>query len=135
LFSAGTLFKPHFGEIDKWEVTNVINRILRPGSRVGSWNAGPYGYCFASDVVDLDVLVNNDAYVHLVDRSLERHCREKQIKYLVDPVGGLAFARQFWRNGQGCVFDSLHAVDSVHGQKEHNWIVPGRLNNQTNAHQ
>jgi hypothetical protein len=129
-FSIATLFSPRYGEIDKMIMVRKMNSVLPAGSRVGSWNAGLYGYYFEKgDVVDLDGLVNNDAYAHIVNRSLERYCREKQIKYLVDPVGSLAFARPFWRNGQGSVFDSLHAVDSVYGQKEHNWIVLGRLNN------
>jgi hypothetical protein len=132
LFSlaAFAVFAQRYGEIDKMAMVRMMNRSLPTGSRVGSWNAGLYGYYFdKGDVVNLDGLVNNDAYRYIVTRSLERYCQEKQVKYLVDPVGSLRFAKPFWRNGQGSIFDSLHAIDSVYGHKEHDWIVLGRLDN------
>jgi hypothetical protein len=132
VFSLSTfrIFTSRYGEIDKMAMVKVMNKVLSAGSRVGSWNAGLYGYYFEKgEIVNLDGLVNNEAYKHIVNRSLESYCREKEITYLVDPVGSFVFARPFWRNGQGSIFDSFHPVDSVYGMKEHDWIVLGRLSN------
>ncbi len=130
LISSGALLKLHYGEIDKWEMVKVMNSTLPPASRVGSWNAGLYGYFFENGtLVGLDGLVNNEVYDHMLDRTVQLYCREKEIEYLVDPVGSLRFAQPFWMHGRGSVVGFFVPIDSVLGQKENDWIVLGRLNN------
>lgn len=130
LISTGTLLKPHQGEVDKWEMVKVMNNTLPPGSRVGSWNAGLYGYFFDNGtVVGLDGLVNNEVYGHMLRHTVQLYCQEKEIGYLVDPMGSLRFAQPFWMYGSKSIFDSFVPIDSVLGQKETGWIVLGHLNN------
>lgn len=128
ILALSTLLKPRYGEIDKFRLVQAMNVILPPGVRVGSWNAGVYGYFFEKGtVVGLDGLVNNEAYPYITGRSLAGYCKEKQITYLADPVGSLQFVQRFWSKDDLDIVGSLSVVYSIHGNKEGSRMVVGRL--------
>lgn len=52
--------------------------------RVGAWNSGLLGYYSENRVINIDGLVNNDIYDHLIDNDLICYLRQKPINYLVD---------------------------------------------------
>ena len=126
--SAATLARPRYGEVDKFKLVQAMNAKLPSGARVGSWNAGVYGYFFERGVVvGLDGLVNNEAYPYIRARTLARYCRDRQITYLADPVESLRYVQRFWAPGGPDLVGSLRFVHAVYGQKERCDIVVGRL--------
>lgn len=61
-----------------------INEHLPSDTRVGVFNAGVQGYFAQAHVINLDGLVNNDAYEAIRDRRLWSYIRESDIAYLSD---------------------------------------------------
>jgi hypothetical protein len=85
------------GESDKYDAVQVLNEIIPAGSRVGSWNAGVYGYFFRKgSIVNLDGLVNNEAFRHLRSRTLAGYCRTARVEYLIDAAGAFTLWDQYW---------------------------------------
>jgi hypothetical protein len=66
-----------------------------PDARVGSWNAGLIGYWSGRTVVNLDGVVNGDAWRATREGRLHDYALERRLEYLVDWAGmGLALCRK-----------------------------------------
>ena len=63
-----------------------------PEGRVGSFNAGIIGYFSERTVINLDGVVNEDAFHARQDGRLAEYIREREIRYLVDLPGTLILA-------------------------------------------
>ena len=63
-----------------------------PEGSVGSFNAGIIGYFSERTVVNLDGVVNEDAFHARQDGRLGEYIREREIRYLADFPGSLFFA-------------------------------------------
>ncbi len=93
------------GEIAGYEAVRAANERLPDGTRLGAWNAGLFGYFYErGDVVNLDGLVNNAAYHHLVERSLAVYVSQRRIAYLFDNEGAIDFSKPFWNTGRPVSF-------------------------------
>lgn len=112
------------GERAKFAALPAVKAAVPPGAIIGSWNAGVYGY-FLRDrrVVNLDGLVNNAAYPHLADRSLERYCRSTGISYLVDMAGVFGIWDPFWTGQPGSLARSLRTIRSIGADTSNTTIV------------
>jgi hypothetical protein len=99
------------GERDKFAALPVITGAIPHGAIFGSWNAGVYGY-FLSDrtVVNLDGLVNNAVYPHLVNHSLGKYCSVTGISYLVDMGGAFRIWDPFWSDQPGGLTRSIRTI-------------------------
>jgi hypothetical protein len=51
---------------------------------VGAWNGGILAYFAERPVVNLDGLVNDDVYPHVVEGRLLEYVRERKLRYIVD---------------------------------------------------
>lgn len=99
LVSIVRLLPPGCGETDAYRMIQVVNDTLPEGSRVGSWNAGLFGYFFTrGQVVNLDGLVNNRAYEHILDHSLGEYCYERDISFLLDAEGAVNIWKPYWNH-------------------------------------
>lgn len=130
VFSAANLtYSPRrIGEIDKYTMVGVLDGRLPAGARVGSWNAGVYGY-FSSrlQIVNLDGLVNNVVFDSIKQREVHGYCVANKIEYIVDSRGSLRFNSLFWKKDGGPILKDLVLIDSVYGTKERDWIVIGKI--------
>lgn len=96
---------PRCGEIDAYATIGSVNRTLPDGARLGSWNAGLFGYFYArGHVVNLDGLVNNAAYDHILTRSIGAYAAGREIDYLLDAAGAIELAARYWDGGRSVVF-------------------------------
>ena len=101
-----------------------IRAQLRTGARVGSWNAGVFGYYFRNGiVVGLDGLVNNDVYPYIRDRSVSKYCNQNRIRYFVDPWGAIRYSSPFLGSDLYDKLSRSRVVGSLYGQKEKEPIV------------
>jgi hypothetical protein len=117
-----------YGEVDKYRLVRMMNERLPEGARVGSWNAGLFGYFFErGTVVGLDGLVNNNAYEHIRNRTLGAYCRENDIRYIADPVSPLRTSNQFWDGGRKPIASTLQILFGLYGRKERDSLVVGML--------
>jgi hypothetical protein len=93
------------GEIDGYRMIQTVNASVPAGTRLGSWNAGLFGYFYErGEVVDLDGLVDNEAYRHLVDGSLADYAARRRIDDLLDADGAIDFGKPYWNRGGGVLF-------------------------------
>lgn len=99
------------GERAKFAALPVLVDALPRGARIGSWNAGVYGY-FLSDrtVVNLDGLVNNAVYPHLMKHALGTYCRAAGISALVDMGGAFRIWDPFWADRPGSLWRAIRNV-------------------------
>jgi hypothetical protein len=75
------------------------------GTRLGSWNAGLFGYLYTrGQVVNLDGLVNNAAYDHILTCSIGAYAARREIDYLLDAAGAIDLAAPYWDGGRPVVF-------------------------------
>ena len=102
------------GEVEKFTALSAMEDVIPRGGRVGSWNAGVYGYFFSGrTVVNLDGLVNNGVFPHLSDRTLGEYCRTARIAYLVDAKGAFRIWEQYWSDQPGALWRSVRVVKSL----------------------
>ena len=67
------------------------------GARVGVFNAGIIGYFSHADVINLDGLVNNDAYAAMKERRLYEYLRDEGITHIADFPLYLTYRyKSFW---------------------------------------
>ncbi len=66
------------------EATLWMNDNLPKGSVIGAFNAGMEGYFSTNRLINLDGLVNNEAYEAIRDRRLWGYVKEERIEYLAD---------------------------------------------------
>ena len=66
-----------------YELSQRLDR-LPPGSRVGAFNAGIYGYFAEVSVVNLDGVVNGEALAAMQRDALLAYVREQSITHIVD---------------------------------------------------
>jgi hypothetical protein len=93
------------GEIGGYRMIQAVNASVPEGTRLGSWNAGPFGYFYQrGEVVDLDGLVDNDAYRHIVDGSLGDYAARRRIDDLLDADGAIDFGKPYWNRGSAVLF-------------------------------
>jgi hypothetical protein len=105
------------GEGDKFAALPAVMETVPRGARIGSWNAGVFGYFLKErTVVNLDGLVNNAAYTHLTSRSLGMYCRRAGISYLVDEAGAFRIWDPFWSVQPGSMARSLRTIRSIGAQ-------------------
>jgi hypothetical protein len=84
---------------------DLVNHRLPDGTRLGSWNAGLFGYFYArGDVVNLDGLVNNSAYDAILSRSIGAYAARRHVDYLLDAAGAIELAAPYWDRGRSVVF-------------------------------
>ena len=96
---------PRCGEIDGYKMIASVNRTVPEGTRLGSWNAGLFGYLYTrGQVVNLDGLVNNAAYDHILTRSIGAYASRREIDYLLDAPGAIDLAAPFWDGGRPVAF-------------------------------
>ncbi len=89
------------GELDHYRAIQTLNQTLSDGTRLGAWNAGVFGYFYRrGEVVDLDGLVDNAAYRHIVSRSLGAYAAERHLDYLLDADGAIELAEPYWDAGR-----------------------------------
>jgi hypothetical protein len=118
------LARPHVGEVDKYSMAVVLNRSLADGTRIGSWNAGLYGYFFErGPVVGLDGLVSNPAARHVLNHSLGKFIAESNIDYLVDSEGAFRYASPFLGLTRDVLWPPQDPLYEVWGEKEKSMIV------------
>jgi 4-amino-4-deoxy-L-arabinose transferase-like glycosyltransferase len=84
---------PH--RFNQLEAARWVADHTRPGARIGSFNAGILGYFSERTVVNLDGVVNADAYQAGRDGRLMEYVVSRRIDYLVDLRGTLGQARCF----------------------------------------
>lgn len=76
---------PMVGDYDKYAMAQRMNEIVPARSVVGSWNAGIFGYFFTQGVlVNLDGVVNNDAYYYITTHKVREYAKKAGIQFLVD---------------------------------------------------
>jgi len=70
----------------KWEVANYLESNIPPNKTIGSFNTGIYQYYTKKhDVINLDGVMNPEAYQAKKNGSIELYILEKNITYIVDP--------------------------------------------------
>jgi hypothetical protein len=93
------------GEIDGYRMIQAVDGSVPAGTRLGSWNAGLFGYFYRhGEVVDLDGLVDNEAYRHIVDRSVGDYAGQRRIDDLLDAEGAIEFGKPYWNRGSAVLF-------------------------------
>ena len=101
----------HDGEIEKFLAIDRMRHLLPPEAKVGSWNAGVYGYFYdMGQIVDLDGLVNNAVFPYIRHRSLGTYCVNNHIEFLVDAPGTFKVWDSFWAQAPGGLLRSITPV-------------------------
>ena len=67
-----------------------------PG-RVAAWNSGVIGYFQGGEVINLDGLVNNDIYAHMISNTIPTYLEMQQVRYVIDQE--MTFHEYFSRRG------------------------------------
>lgn len=82
------------------------------GTIIGSFNAGIYGYFGHRKIVNLDGVINNNAYYAMKDNRLYAYLREQNISYVIDweYVEDFYFARF---GGEENISNNLELVDTI----------------------
>jgi hypothetical protein len=73
---------PH--RVNQWQAARWIEAYTDSGARIGSFNAGILGYFSHRTVVNLDGVVNADAYQAKRAKRLPAYMRDRGLDYLVD---------------------------------------------------
>lgn len=83
-------------ETDKFAVLSRVRSVVPKGTRIGSFNAGVFGY-FLDDmtVINLDGVVNNAAYPYIAERKLEKYIALANIEYLLDDSRAIEILKQY----------------------------------------
>ncbi len=68
-----------YNEGIKWMTENTT-----PDTIIGSFNSGIYGYFSGRKVVNLDGVINNNAYYAIRDKRLYAYIDEQNISYIID---------------------------------------------------
>lgn len=88
-----------------------LNENVPPETNVGVFNAGIIGYVAHARVINLDGLVNNNAYEAMRDRHLWRYIREEEIEYIIDfPVYITYRYRSFFGEDISVYLDDVHRI-------------------------
>lgn len=96
------------GEREKYAAVGVMARTIPPGTRVGSWNAGVFGYFYhRGPVVNLDGLVNNLAFPYLRSRELGSYCSRNDLHILVDMAGAFRYWEPYWDSSAGGLLSGM----------------------------
>jgi len=68
-----------------WEIANYLESNISPDETIGSFNTGIYQYYTKNhDVINLDGVMNPEAYQALKDGNIEGYILRKNIAYIVD---------------------------------------------------
>jgi len=59
---------------------------LPPESKVGAFQSGCLSYWLDNQVINLDGVINEEAYVHLKNKTMETYLKKHNVEYLVDEV-------------------------------------------------
>jgi hypothetical protein len=59
---------------------------IPPKARVGTFQSGCLGYWLDNTVINLDGVINEDAYLHLKDKTMDSYLVEQKIDYIVEEV-------------------------------------------------
>ena len=113
LFAAGLAlaFGPHMADrwglqsphrVNQLEAARWIDAHTEPGARVGSFNAGILGYFSNRTVVNLDGVVNADAYRAKLEKRLPEYVRSMRLDYVADLKGALRPIRCGEQHDQPC---------------------------------
>jgi hypothetical protein len=69
----------------KWEIANYLDENIPFNETIGSFNTGIYQYYTKNhDVINLDGVMNPEAYQAMKDGNIEMYILEKNITYIVD---------------------------------------------------
>ena len=83
-----------------------------PDARVGVFNAGIIGYFSSAGVINLDGLVNNDAYAAMKERRLYGYLRDANITHVADfPVYLTYRYKSFW--GVPDIMENLEELQTI----------------------
>jgi hypothetical protein len=70
----------------KWEIANYLESNIPPNETIGSFNTGIYQYYTKKhDVINLDGVMNPEAYQAKKEGNIEVYILKKNITYIVDP--------------------------------------------------
>jgi len=70
----------------KWEVANYLESNIPPNETIGSFNTGIYQYYTKKhDVINLDGVMNPEAYQAKKEGNIEAYILKKNITYIADP--------------------------------------------------
>ena len=70
----------------KWEIANYLDENIPLNETIGSFNTGIYQYYTKNhDVINLDGVMNPEAYQAMKDGNIEVYILGKNITYIVDP--------------------------------------------------
>jgi hypothetical protein len=90
------------GETEKFAAVSVMAATIPEGTRVGSWNAGVFGYFYhRGPVVNLDGLVNNLAFPYVRSRELGSYCSRNDLHIFVDMAGAFRYWEPSWGSSAG----------------------------------
>ncbi len=110
--------KKGYDEIGKW-----VNEEFSKGTVIGCNQTGAIGY-FAKDkkIINLDGVVNKEAYDAIKEKRLIEYIRSKRIEYFVDWKINYEFVL---RNSEGYKEGDLEMVKVVDGVKswDYDWVV------------
>lgn len=83
-----------------------------PSARIGVFNAGIIGYFSHAEIVNLDGLVNNEAYEAMRNRQLFAYLNERDIEYIADfPIYITYRYKSFW--GVADIMAHLEEVNTI----------------------
>jgi hypothetical protein len=113
-------------ETDKFAVLSRVRSVVPKGTRIGSFNAGVFGY-FLDDmtVINLDGVVNNAAYPYIAERKLDKYIALANIEYLLDDSRAIEILKQYLVGDEQWV-RNLQLVFREHGRLTtiELWAVP-----------
>ena len=59
---------------------------IPPNAKVGAFQSGCVSYWLENTVINLDGVMNEDAYLHLKNKTMDVYLKDQQIDYLVEEV-------------------------------------------------
>jgi len=75
----------NIGQRDMLHAAKTVSETVSPDARIGSWNAGIYGYFSERQVINLDGLINNEIYRAVEDGALNwPYWEKRKITHLLD---------------------------------------------------
>ena len=66
--------------------TRYVKDTIPPTAKIGAFQSGCLSYWLDNEVTNLDGVINEDAYLHLKNKTLEIYLNELQIDYIVEEV-------------------------------------------------
>jgi hypothetical protein len=67
-------------------IARFAQEIIPPKAKVGAFQSGCVSYWLDNTVVNLDGVINEAAYVHLKDKTMDVYLKNQEIDYLVEEV-------------------------------------------------